>query len=156
MQAERANILPSYQLQARTLIANAEKDIARLLGALGGSDYRKTIAEVVTRDFGKVISQIKEGNTAWERSALPEAEIDREKIQGIQLLLQSLYRRQGPAERAKVSGTKVAKEMGKELAKEMGLSRRSKIFESRVHPQTERERSEKLPSREMRRTFFNF
>ena len=51
-----------------------------------------------------------------------------------------------------MSGAKV----GKEMVKEMGLSRRSKIFESRVHPQTERERSEKLPSREMRRTFFNF
>ena len=103
-----------------------------------------------------MISQIKEGNTTWERGVLPEAEIDREKIKGIQLLLQSLYRRQGQPERAKTSGTKVGKEMGKELVKEMGLSRRSKIFESRVHPQTERERSEKLPSREMRRTFFNF
>ena len=107
-----------------------------------------------------MISQIKEGNTTWERGALPEAEIDREKIKGIQLLLQSLYRRQGQPERATTSGTKLGKEMGremgKELVKEMGLSRRSKIFESRVHPQTERERSEKLPSREMRRTFFNF
>ena len=35
-------------------------------------------------------------------------------------------------------------------------SRRSKIFESRPHPLTERETSEKFPSRQLRKTFFDF
>jgi hypothetical protein len=40
-------------------IANVDNDLSKLLAGLNGSDYKKTIAEVVTKDYIDLLKSIK-------------------------------------------------------------------------------------------------
>jgi hypothetical protein len=126
----------NYHYSARLSISNAEQDVTRLLASLSSSNYRNTIAEVVTCDFGQLLTSLHtETNSGNLRlNDLAEPSIDREKMRTVQQLLESLYRwDEKPA----------IKEQGEnsEWRQTMGASRRSNrhpIFESRERPQTER------------------
>ncbi len=71
-----------------------DQEIDRLINSLRGPEYRKTIAEVVTRDFNVEVNDIKSAtNTAKNNyiQSLGEIEPDRSRIEVIKENLQKLF-----------------------------------------------------------------
>lgn len=75
-------------------ISALDQDIDRLLNSLRGPEYKKTIAEVVTRDFCLEINELK-GISASAKNAyaqsLGEVEFDRTRIDGIKDNLSKIF-----------------------------------------------------------------
>ena len=71
-----------------------DQDIERLLASLRGAEYRRTIAEVVTRDFQLELNEL-QGLTSSAKNSyvqhLGDVEIDRSKITVIQENIQRLF-----------------------------------------------------------------
>ncbi len=64
-------------------IADIDHDIDRLLNSLRGPEYKKTIAEVVTRDFGAEMNELRGIAVSAKNSyaqTLGEVELDRTRV----------------------------------------------------------------------------
>ena len=75
-------------------IAAASEEINSLLAGLSGNGYKKTIAEVVTRDFAETMRHMREEIQAANgsyREGLTSIELDRSKLARIQESLQKIY-----------------------------------------------------------------
>jgi Sec-independent protein translocase protein TatA len=108
-------------------ISSLNEEVSALLGGLSGSGFRKTIAEVVTRDFGEMVRKVREevtqANSAY-RQELASIELDRSKVARVQEALQHLYswRREEPT-------VKVSDERNREeFLKSSRRSSKRKIF----------------------------
>ena len=69
-------------------------DISKLINQLNGSEYRKTIAEVVTRDFDSFVNQLKVMMTSAKEiyiSKLGEIVLDRSKVEIVRNNLNKFY-----------------------------------------------------------------
>ena len=75
-------------------IARADGELAKLLAGLGSADYRKTIAEVVTKDYQQLLASFRQ-DIARASSQIVEGlvqpEPDRAAVARIQTALQQLY-----------------------------------------------------------------
>ena len=92
MQAEKSRWLPQQQETVRRTIVSTDQDISRLLTSLAGNSYRNTIAEVVTKDFGKTLTSIRQDRGSLEARPLGfEVEVNRDKVKVIQQQLQNIY-----------------------------------------------------------------
>jgi hypothetical protein len=68
-------------------IAAINEEVAALLGGLGSSNFKRTIAKVVTRDFGDLVKQVREevmNANANYRQGLTSIELDRSKLARLQ------------------------------------------------------------------------
>lgn len=123
------------------------------MSSLNGPEYKRTIAEVVTRDFGHLLKTIKEEARLYgsqiQESLKVGIRVDKNKLAGLQQQLQRLYIWDDPVVKT-----------GFEEREAMVGSRRSsrqKIFDSRGRYETERDdRSDKSAPKPLRRTYFNF
>jgi hypothetical protein len=70
------------------------EEINGLLNGLNSNSFKRTIAEVVTKDFNEIIKQMREDVAAANntyREGLSSIELDRSKISRIQEFLQRIY-----------------------------------------------------------------
>ena len=63
LKGNKGNTLNSQHSSLKNSIIATDNDISQLLKALGSNNYRKTIADVVTRDFNRVIVEIRDART---------------------------------------------------------------------------------------------
>jgi hypothetical protein len=137
-------------------MALINEEINALLNGLNSNSFKKTIAEVVTKDFSEVIKKMRDdiqvANASY-RDGLSHIELDRSKIAKIQESLQKIY-----IWRTKEDGLKVPDDR-EDLMRSSRRSSKRKIFDQKGMNKlamTEREHSERSAPKNMRRTFFNF
>ena len=84
---------PEFSIVFRKL-SSLDQELERLLGCLRGPEYKKTIAEVVTRDFNAEINDLRTISISARNSYtqnLSEVEMDRSRVEAIRDNLQKIY-----------------------------------------------------------------
>lgn len=118
---------PKDYLSVNKKINAIDEQIGRMINGLNSNEYKRTIAEVVTKDFGDIIRQIRQNiqsaNSSY-REGMGSIEYDRTKMAKISQSLHNIY-----FWRAREPGLRVSDD--RDDLKTSRITSKKKIFDQR-------------------------